>query len=82
MSKIGKQPILIPAGTTVTVEGKKIVVKGSKGELSRTLPREVEVKVEGENVLVTRKGNSKVSLIDQLKTVDFSLYYNEGTYQK
>ena len=62
MSKIGKQPILIPAGTTVTVEGKKIVVKGSKGELSRTLPREVEVKVEGENVLVTRKGNSKVAL--------------------
>lgn len=62
MSKIGKQPILIPSGTTVTVEGHKVTVKGPKGELSRTLTREVEVKVEGEWVLVTRKGNSKVSL--------------------
>lgn len=62
MSKIGKQPVLIPSGTTVTVDGKTVKVAGPKGELSRTLPREVEAKVEGENVLVTRKGNSKTAL--------------------
>ena len=62
MSKIGKQPILIPTGTTVTTTGHEVAVKGPKGELVRTLPREVEVKVEEGNVLVTRKGNSKTSL--------------------
>ncbi|MDP1710122.1 MAG: 50S ribosomal protein L6 [bacterium] len=62
MSKIGKQPVLIPAGTTVTVTSKNVKITGPKGTLSRTLPREVDAKVDGEQVMVTRKGNSKTSL--------------------
>ena len=57
MSRIGKKPIGIPSGVTVTVAGTKVTVKGSKGELSmETLP-EVTVKVEGDQVIIERNGD-------------------------
>ncbi len=59
MSKIGKQPIEIPAGVTVDISGDDAKVTGPKGSLSVNLPRGVEVKVEGSEVLVSVKGNSK-----------------------
>jgi large subunit ribosomal protein L6 len=59
MSRIGKRPIPVPAKVTVTIEGQTVTVKGPKGELSRTLPPEVEILQEGENVLVNRRNESR-----------------------
>ncbi len=54
MSRIGKLPIKVPQGVTVTVNGSTVQVKGPKGELSRTLHRDVGVAVEGDVIRVTR----------------------------
>lgn len=61
MSRIGKNPIVIPAGTTVTVEGQAITVKGPKGELKHTVNPEITVKVEENTILVTRQDDSKTA---------------------
>lgn len=53
MSRIGKQPITIPAGTEVTISDGVFVVKGKGGELRKKLHADVEVKVEGDSVIVT-----------------------------
>ncbi|MEK9829303.1 MAG: 50S ribosomal protein L6 [Schleiferiaceae bacterium] len=59
MSRIGKSPITIPAGVTVTVENDVVTVKGSKGTLSQVVSSEIAVTIE-ENVLtVTRPSDSK-----------------------
>lgn len=58
MSRIGRKPVAIPSGVTVTVAGNKVSVKGSKGELSYAHLPEVTVKVEGNEVIVTRKDDS------------------------
>src|SRR5688572_21766253 len=47
MSRIGKRPVELPKGVTVTVQGSKIEVKGPKGTLTRQLHKDVDVKVEG-----------------------------------
>ena len=47
MSRIGKKPIAVPAGVTVTLEGQTVSVKGPKGQLSWTVADEIEVKQEG-----------------------------------
>jgi large subunit ribosomal protein L6 len=43
MSRIGKVPVPVPAGVTVTLNGNQITVKGPKGELSRTLPADISL---------------------------------------
>ena len=45
MSRIGKLPIAIPRGVTVTVNGNEVVVKGSKGELSQSINSDIKVEV-------------------------------------
>lgn len=52
MSRIGKKPIAIPEGVTVTVNGNVVDVKGPKGEISREVNPNVTVKVEGNEVKV------------------------------
>jgi len=60
MSRIGKMPIAIPAGVTVEVaENNVITVKGPKGTLTRALAPEMEVKVEGAEVVVNRPNDLK-----------------------
>ena len=60
MSRIGRQPVVIPAGVTVTVaDGKKITVKGPKGTLERVLAPEMDIKVENDTVVVTRPNDLK-----------------------
>ncbi len=55
MSRIGKKPIVIPAGVTVTVGKDNIItVKGPKGTLTETIDRDIKVEVAGTEVLVTR----------------------------
>ena len=54
MSRIGKNPVVIPGGVTVTLDGNRITVKGPKGELSRVLPADMKVSQEDGKVTVTR----------------------------
>jgi large subunit ribosomal protein L6 len=58
MSRIAKKPILIPAGVTVTVDGKTVMVKGKAGTLERTLSRFVNAQVDGSTVVLSTTGNS------------------------
>ncbi|MCW3786165.1 50S ribosomal protein L6 [Plebeiibacterium sediminum] len=59
MSRIGKQPISIPAGVTVTVKENLVTVKGPKGELAQQVNPELEVEVNEDQVLVNRPSDSK-----------------------
>lgn len=61
MSRIGKRPISIPQKVTITIAEQHVAVKGPKGELSRTLPPEVEVLQEGENLVVNRRNESRAA---------------------
>ena len=59
MSKVGKLPVAIPAGVTVTVANGLISVKGPKGELKQSFHDEIDIKVEGTEVVLTTKNNAK-----------------------
>jgi large subunit ribosomal protein L6 len=61
MSRIGRLPIDIPAGVDVTVDGSAVTVKGPKGELSLTVASPIEVKLEENQVLVTRPDDERAS---------------------
>ena len=60
MSRIGRLPILVPAGDDVTLVGRTITVKGPKGTLTRELPPRIEVEREGDTILVTRPTENKL----------------------
>jgi len=60
MSRIGRMPIAVPAGVTVDIaENNKVTVKGPKGTLERVLPSEMDIKLEGEEIVVTRPNELK-----------------------
>ncbi|SEQ12658.1 large subunit ribosomal protein L6 [Lachnospiraceae bacterium NE2001] len=60
MSRIGKMPIAVPAGVTVDIaENNKVTVKGPKGELSRNLAPEMEIKMDGDVITVSRPNDLK-----------------------
>ena len=60
MSRIGRLPVAIPEGVTVTVaEGNKVTVKGPKGTLERELPVEMDIKEEDGHIVVTRPNDLK-----------------------
>ena len=59
MSKVGKLPVAIPAGVTVNVANGLISVKGPKGELKQSFHDEIEIKVEGTEVVLTTKNGAK-----------------------
>ena len=60
MSRIGRMPIAIPAGVTVSVaDGNVVTVKGSKGTLERTFVPELTIEVKDNEVIVTRPNDQK-----------------------
>ncbi|MCL2253937.1 MAG: 50S ribosomal protein L6 [Lachnospiraceae bacterium] len=60
MSRIGRMPIAVPAGVTVVIaENNNVTVKGPMGELNRTLVPEMAIKMEGEEIIVTRPNDLK-----------------------
>ena len=59
MSRIGKKPVVIPAGVTAKVEGQSISVKGGKGELSFIAPDHVSVVFADNKIAVTPRDDSK-----------------------
>ena len=59
MSRIGKAPIAIPAGVTVTVDGNTVTVKGPKGQLSETVHDDITVKIEDNHIIVSRPSDDR-----------------------
>ena len=59
MSRVGKKPVAIPSGVTATVEGQVVKVKGPKGALSLLLHGDVEAKVQGSEIKVDPRSESK-----------------------
>jgi large subunit ribosomal protein L6 len=61
MSRIGRLPIDIPSGVTVTADNGVIAVKGPKGELSLTVASPIEVAIADNQVVVTRPNDERLS---------------------
>src|SRR6201747_2721882 len=61
MSRIGRMPIDVPTGVTVTIDGQDVAVKGPKGELALTVATPIEVSLEEGQVLVTRPDDERES---------------------
>jgi large subunit ribosomal protein L6 len=61
MSRIGKHPVVVPAGVTVAVEGHTVTAKGKLGQLAVALPPEVEITLEGGKVTVAPRDEEKRS---------------------
>ena len=59
MSRIGKQPIDLPKGVDVKIDGQDLVVKGPKGELSRTVSDVITIRLEDEILYVDRPDDSR-----------------------
>ena len=60
MSRIGKKPVVIPAGVDVKIENGLVTVKGPKGELSQQVDEKlVSVKIEDGNIIIGRDGDEK-----------------------
>ncbi|WHY67255.1 50S ribosomal protein L6 [Neobacillus sp. SuZ13] len=59
MSRVGKKPIVIPAGVTVTLNNNTVTVKGPKGELTRTFHSDITINVEENLVTITRPSDVK-----------------------
>jgi large subunit ribosomal protein L6 len=55
MSRIGKKAVSLASGVTVTLDGQTVSVKGPKGQLSWTLPEEIEVRQEGQELLLSKR---------------------------
>jgi large subunit ribosomal protein L6 len=59
MSRIGKQPITIPSGVEVTLDGNHVTVKGPKGTLDYDAPEDITISREGDEILVTRPDDER-----------------------
>ena len=60
MSRIGRRPIVMPAGTEVTVNGAEVTVKGPKGTLTKTFNEELTIKIEDNQVVVERPNDEQL----------------------
>ncbi len=59
MSRIGRMPIIVPSGVKVNIDGNTVTVSGPKGELSRSLPEEMLIKMEADTIEVSRPSDNK-----------------------
>ena len=59
MSRIGKKPIPIPNGVDVTIDGRRVVVKGPNGELEHEAPEDIVVRRDGDELVVTRPDDER-----------------------
>lgn len=60
MSRIGRMPVVIPAGVTVKIDGSVVSVKGPKGELVQAMHPDMQIEVAGTEVLVKRNSDDKL----------------------
>jgi len=61
LSRVGRRPIGVPAGVSVTVDGPRVVVRGPRGELRHTLPQGIALSVEGGQAVVARGDDERTS---------------------
>jgi large subunit ribosomal protein L6 len=61
MSRIGKQPITVPSGVDVSIDGRRVVVKGPKGTLEHEIPETITVSREGDDLVVTRPDDERTN---------------------
>ncbi|HEX6258138.1 MAG TPA: 50S ribosomal protein L6 [Candidatus Saccharimonadales bacterium] len=61
MSRIGKLPISIPAGVTITVDQGTVIVQGPKGTLNQFVLPHVEINIDGDTLTVNRKSDEKIA---------------------
>ncbi len=59
MSRVGKLPITIPGNVTVNVDGQKVTIKGSKGELSHVVNSEIAIELQDNQLILTRTAETK-----------------------
>ncbi|MCR8969706.1 50S ribosomal protein L6 [Facklamia sp. 7083-14-GEN3] len=59
MSRIGKNPVTIPAGVTVSMDGHTVTVKGPKGELTREVSPNINIEINESEITFTRPNDSK-----------------------
>lgn len=59
MSRIGNQPVQVPAGVTVDEAAGRLTIKGSKGELTLHMPKKIKLTREGDSIVLTREGSSR-----------------------
>ncbi|TWI53638.1 50S ribosomal protein L6 [Halalkalibacter nanhaiisediminis] len=59
MSRIGKKPVEVPSGVTITLEGTLMTVKGPKGELKRDLHPDMKINIEENVITVERPSDNK-----------------------
>ena len=59
MSRVGKKPIVLPAGVEVKIDGSTVMVKGPKGELSQSFNEDMAIERQQESLLVSRPSDSK-----------------------
>jgi large subunit ribosomal protein L6 len=59
MSRIGKNPISIPAGVELNIDGNVVTVKGKLGELSQDILNDITLRIEGDTVILNRPSDSK-----------------------
>ena len=59
MSRVGKQPVIIPSGVTATIQGVNVVVKGPKGELKKDFNPRMKIELQDNKIVVTRASNEK-----------------------
>jgi large subunit ribosomal protein L6 len=60
MSRVGRSPINIPSGVEVAMGGREITVKGPKGSLSRSLPRDITIRQDGATLVVERPSDERM----------------------
>ena len=61
MSRVGKKAVAVPQGVNARLDGQTVVMKGPKGELKFTVPDLVSVKMEGGEIAVANKNETKAS---------------------
>ena len=59
MSRIGRKPITVPSGVDVKIDGSHITVKGPKGTLEQNFHKDMNVEVQGNEIIVTRPSETK-----------------------
>jgi len=60
MSRIGRKPIAVPSGVEVKIDGTHITVKGAKGTLEQNFHKDMNVEVQGNEIIVTRPSEAKM----------------------
>ena len=60
MSRVGNRPITVPSGVEIAIDGDRVAVKGPKGELARSIPRDMAIELQGGILTVSRPTDNRI----------------------